>query len=215
MTTISDCVVCQRSHTSDGYRVCRGCEQKLVDTLTEVVERYHMLCATSWLVPQPTDEARRGRGYASRSPARDRALAMLDARTRTSRPHDPRSVLATLRTYTTIVRTQHHLEWRASATVDSEAQLLGTWWDWTCRQDWVGELARDLRVLRRQLRTETGEPPHKPVGHCMNTVDEGASTRECGAALFAPHGGSAIQCRHCGRVYDGLDLVKLELAQAS
>ena len=98
-------------------------------------------------------------------------------------------------------------------TVRSEALLLDGWMDWITKQDWVGELETELREVRDQLRSETGEPNPKPIGYCINTLDEGEHTRECQAPLFAPREGTALRCHHCGREYDGLDLVKLELAQ--
>jgi len=74
--------------------------------------------------------------------------------------------------------------------------------DWVTRQDGVVGFARVVRELVAQLRPLTGEPGAKRIGSCPNTVDEGESTRECGAPLFAPLRGDRIDCRSCGRHWD-------------
>lgn len=71
--------------------------------------------------------------------------------------------------------------------------------DWITRQDWVADLADDLRGLTRQLRAANGDGGSRPVGLCPNTIDEGVHTRACGANLFAPLRGDTIECQACGR----------------
>ncbi len=66
--------------------------------------------------------------------------------------------------------------------------------DWITRQDWVADVAEDLRDLDAQLRPVTGEPGGRRVGECPNTIDEGATTRPCRAPLFAPLRGDTIVC---------------------
>lgn len=215
---VTPCLCCAargvQRRASDGYLTCTRCCDRLRDTLTEIKTRYWQLCSITSLLPTVTDDGRKARGYASRSPARDQVIAMLDPRTTATEPGDPHSVLAILASWAELVREETHQSRPSEpATVESEAAVLDAWMDWITRQDWVVELDTELRQVRDQLRSETGEPNPKPVGHCINTLDEGETTRECRAPLFAPKEGTAIRCHHCGREYDGLDLVKLELAQ--
>lgn len=209
------CLLCRRKRrATQGYRTCIPCCDALRDTLTEITTRHTRLCSITALLPGSGDDGRKPGGYASQSPARDRVIAMLDPRTVAVEPGDPHSVLAILTSWANLLRDHtNQTPPTQPPTVRSEASVLDAWMDYLTRQDWIDECAHELTAVRDQLRSATGEPNPKPVGHCINTLDEGATTRECGAALFAPTSGTALQCQQCGRSYDGLDLVKLELAQ--
>lgn len=212
------CLTCadrgKQRHTAQGYLTCTPCADRIADTLTEIRQRHATLATPEALLPAITDDTRKT-GYASQSPARDRVIAMLDTRTTAMRPGDPHSVLGVLRSWAELLREDTNQTTPAEpTTVDSETKALQAWLDWITRQPWVADLADELRQLRDQLRSETGEPNPKPVGHCINTWhNPDGHLVECEAPLFAPRAGTAIRCHACHREYDGLDLVKLELAQ--
>lgn len=72
--------------------------------------------------------------------------------------------------------------------------------DWVTRQEWVVDVADEIRELAAQLRGV--EEPRRRVGRCPNTLDEGETTRECGTPLYAPLAGAradSIRCHACGR----------------
>ena len=216
--TDSWCLVCAQRGTqrraTAGYRTCTRCCERLRDMLSEITSRHLTLCTVAALLPTTGEEGRKASGFASTSPARDRVIAMLDSRTVALLPGDPHSVFGVVSAWASLVREETNQAPPADPpTVRSEAGVLDAWMDWITKQDWVPDLHTELREVRDQLRAETGEPNPKPIGHCINTLDDGETTRECQAPLFAPKEGTALRCHHCGREYDGLDLVKLELAQ--
>jgi hypothetical protein len=88
--------------------------------------------------------------------------------------------------------------------------------DWSTRQASVVELSDALRALAAQLRPVTGEPGRRHIGLCPVTVDEGETTRECGAKLYAPLRGDQIECGTCGEVWPREKWLRLgDLLEAS
>ncbi|GAA4685654.1 hypothetical protein GCM10023215_21120 [Pseudonocardia yuanmonensis] len=56
-----------------------------------------------------------------------------------------------------------------------------------------------MRTLLLALKPVTGDPAPAVISTCPNVVDEGETTRECGAKLRAPLRDDMIHCRACGR----------------
>jgi hypothetical protein len=86
--------------------------------------------------------------------------------------------------------------------------------DHVTRQDWVTDVHDELRALVRQLKPVTGEPNRRHIGTCPNVIDEGDTTRECGARLYAPLRagaicGDSIVCNHCGREWPRTEWLRL------
>jgi hypothetical protein len=193
----------------EGYRTCSSCLDGLRETLREIAERWDALDPA----PGVSGDGGRGApGFGSRSPASLTVIAVRDARSsreaytwrgadgRLHREHErpPLSVLAELYTLA------HHVAEARDESVPRADVLTLTGWldrqlDWVTRQDGVVAFARVLRELVAQLRPLTGEPGAKRIGVCPNVVDEGETTRECRAPLFAPLKGDEILCRACAR----------------
>jgi hypothetical protein len=69
----------------------------------------------------------------------------------------------------------------AAPTITGERNLLTRQLPWIARQDWVGDMYRDLRQLRDQLRRANGTAPDDPLpGRCPNMING----RECGGPLW-------------------------------
>lgn len=197
-----------------GYRSCSSCLDRLREQLREIGARW------TALDPRPGASGDGGRGapgFGSTPPANVTVLAVRDwrssreARTwrgadgRLHREHErpPLSVEGEL--YTLV----HHVQQARGLTAPPTAlrapdlvRWLDGQLDWVTRQDGVVGFARVVRELVAQLRPLTGEPGARRIGSCPNTVDEGESTRECGAPLFAPLRGDTISCRACGRHWE-------------
>jgi hypothetical protein len=196
-----------------GYRTCAGCADRLRDTLREIALRYRALD------PSPGgsgDTGGRGApGFATRSPASDHVIAMLDPRSRpdarTWRGSDkrlhheqerpPLSVWAVLYAIADHVNRARGITNNALACngVDELTRYIDSHLDWLTRQPDIAVHAELIERLAGQLRPVTGEPARRCVGRCPNTVDEQTTTRECRARLFAPLHGDTITCRACGR----------------
>lgn len=107
-------------------------------------------------------------------------------------------------------RPHTHLQWAGGQphpTPPPEPAIVRAWrWldnqlDWLTRQDWVDDVARDVRDLDAQLRPVTGDPGGRRIGECPNTIDEGETTRPCRTPLYAPLRGDTIMCSNpdCAR----------------
>lgn len=91
--------------------------------------------------------------------------------------------------------------------------------DWITRQDWVADLADDLRGLTRQLRAANGDGGDQPVGHCIELLDTG----ECRAPIYMPRGEKPrapdepitdlpeLKCPSCDSRYSGRRLILLRM----
>jgi len=195
-----------------GYATCAACLDKLREQLAEISERWQRLD------PAPSaagDGARGAPGFESRPPAQLTVIAVRDWRSsreaRTWRGADgrlhreperpPLSVVAELYTLARHVADARALR-PPRPDVREAARWLDGQLDWVTRQPGVVGFARVIRELVAQLRPLTGEPGAKRIGTCPNTLDEGETTRECAAPLFAPLRGDTIACRACGRVWE-------------
>jgi hypothetical protein len=103
-----------------------------------------------------------------------------------------------------------------AAWIDRQSDYVSRW------PDDGPELVRDVRALRNQLRSLTGDPNPRPAAWCirMVPVTDGPPTT-CGAPIFLPRGQTEIDHTqplrlHCGapdpHTYSGLDLLKLKLS---
>lgn len=187
-----------------GFKTCARCH-----------ERLH-----GWLSPLTTDDTgrpdsipglyvmlnpvpgvdgsggRRAPGFASRSPANDYIVAMRDRRSIKRDPGDPHSVPGLLAAWSAFLVDDRGLI-PPRHTVPDMAKFLDRNLDYISRQEWVEDLAEELRELHSQLRA-IGQQRRR-IGICPNTIDAGDTTRQCGAGLYAPLYGDQITCGVCGR----------------
>lgn len=125
-----------------------------------------------------------------------------------------RSVPRVLEAWVQLVAEEREVKPGAGTVAD-----LCTWLDrhldWLGRQEFVVDLADDLRRLHRQIKTASGAP-RRSIGSCPNTIDEGDHTRTCGASLSAPLYGDTIECWACDRAWTRTEWLRLgDLLEAS
>jgi hypothetical protein len=195
------CVTCSTPAKSrrapDGYRTCDSCADRIREALQEIPGQYTRFTAVEALLPQVGEDGRRGPGFGSRSPARDVIIALTDRRTTWTaddRLHNPVNVL-----HSWALMVREEVGERPSGDlvdIHADAALLVRRLDHITRQEWVGDLWREVRETVDQLRTLAGEPHPVPIGRCP-VIPEG-ETKECGTPLFAPVYGDTIRCRGCG-----------------
>lgn len=122
-----------------------------------------------------------------------------DGRAHTEQARATLSVPATLAGIAQGIADLRHLT-PPCAQVPDLVRWLDNQLDWLTRQDWVAEPAVELHRLVAQLRGV--EQPRRRIGECPNTLDEGDTTRQCKAPLFAPLRGDTIVCHACGRRWE-------------
>ncbi|HYH63360.1 MAG TPA: hypothetical protein VD866_01540 [Urbifossiella sp.] len=172
--------------------ICPDCRDHLVDDLTEVARRYPLLDARYGVDP----EARGGPGFGSRAPGRVDVWTARDERSLPYRLVEDyvesdtpiRSVARTLATWADLIVETRGEETAPPRTVFELTRWLVRRIEYIARWPDDGpELARDIRQLRNQLRSLTGEPNPKPAAYCIRFEPgpDGTPT-ECGAAIFGP-----------------------------
>jgi hypothetical protein len=86
-------------------------------------------------------------------------------------------------------------------TMARAVQLLTTWWEVLVAQPWVDDFYTEMAEIRQLLDMAHQVERPKPMGQCFT----------CEAALYSRPGCTDIRCGQCGRRYNGLDVVKLEV----
>jgi hypothetical protein len=74
-------------------------------------------------------------------------------------------------------------------------------WERLITCPWVDEFYQRMHEIRAQLDQAHNVERPKPMGECFT----------CNAALYSRPGCTDIRCHKCGRRYNGLDIVKLEV----
>lgn len=218
------CVLCAKRESRRGY-ACRGCLNDLVRILRELGEYLSLL--TLLTQPPRGQTGRLSPGYGSRSPAADDVLVALDPRSLPGdvdehgdaimrRPCDTarwvRSLWGSVRGVAEWIADERHEPSTLYAldyirrNLDWCAQQFATDDDGK-RHPWVDELADDLRELHRDARRLAHDQPQEPLGECLTVT--------CNGDVFEGGPAQPARCRECRRPYDGLDLIRLGVAQAA
>lgn len=230
------CVTCppprqQRAwRTADpGYKTCASCLDRIRDTLKDIARRYLLLN------PRPGASGEHGGrgapGFGSRSPASEHVIAMRDPRSsaiartwlgRDGRLHQeaerpPLSVHGVLDTIAWDIAEARNQDGPPERSdVPQLTRYIDGNLDWATRQHGITEVDRDLRSLHAQLKPVTGDPGRRHIGTCPVVIDEGEHTRDCGARLYAPLRGDAIECTACGETWPREKWLRLgDLLEAS
>lgn len=204
-----------------GYRTCSSCLDRQREMLTDIATRYRQLDPT----PGASGDGGRGApGFGSRAPASAHIIAMTDRRSsrvartwlgRDGRLHQeserpPLSVHGVLDTIAWDIAEQRGIDGPGErADVADLARWIDGHLDWVTRQLIVVDLDAALRELVAQLKPVTGDPARRHIGLCPNVVDEGDTTRECRARLYAPIRGDTIQCHTCQREWPRSEWLRL------
>ncbi|RSN65435.1 hypothetical protein DMH01_03400 [Amycolatopsis sp. WAC 04182] len=204
------CLVCKREATRYG---CDDCRNRLALLLREL-ELYTVDFLPLMVQPARGQTGRMSPGYGSRSPGRDDVLAALDPRSRptfgeasTFHPDDGDTWVRSLPSAPVTIA-----KWIAEERGELPPKSFGGALDyirkllWWCagREDFA-ELFDDVAELHRQARELSGDRPQKPLGECLTVA--------CDGRVRWGGPGKPARCGECKRTYDGLDLVRLGVAE--
>ena len=195
----------------DGLMVCPGHMRWLVDTLDDIVE-------TTCLLPmfrEPGSSVDDGRQVKSKrvdppAPIRLDIVGLADRRTVHRYDGDIYPVLAVLESWARLVREERDLARpTTSATILSEASLLGVHIYWIAEQPFVDEFASELRQIKSSLHSAIGDHAPRSVGPCPVVHPD---TGPCGGRLYQDrYGRLAVHCSKCGEEWGELELRRLGL----
>lgn len=206
---MSNCVACppERAKTAEPHKlVCFNCSNRVLRCLRELEDYLPTLS----LLKTVTGDPGRKTGFGSSSPANDSAIHHTDWRT-TPSALDGMGAVATVHEWATQVREDRGVECPTKLTVFAELEALRTHHAWIMNQPWVADYAQELREIHSAVRSVANDPIPRAVGRCI-TIRQGG---ECGADVYELPDASGVKCsdKACGRIYTGLDLDRLHVAQ--
>lgn len=206
---MTDCQVCPQGRVQQaeaGKQVCFHCSNRLLRLLRELEEYLPRLS----LLKTRGDGGRGRPGFGSSSPVNDAAIHHTDWRT-TPTALDGMGAVATVHEWAVNVREGRALVPPARLSVWGEIEALRVNHSWIVCQDWVGDYATELREIHAAVRAAANDPIPRAVGRCIAMRRD----RECGADVYELPDASGVKCsdKACARIYTGLDLDRLRVAQ--
>lgn len=203
---MSKCVCCVRVEAEAPKLVCFACSNRILRHLRELEDYLPRLS----LLKTVTGEEGRKVGFGSQSPANDTAIHHTDWRT-TPTALDGMGAVATIHEWATSVREDRGIQPPRRPAVWTETEALRANHSWIVCQPFVDSYAEELREIHSAVRAAANDPIPRSVGKCISIHTHG----ECGADVFELPDASGVKCsnRSCGRVYTGLDLDRLRMAQ--
>lgn len=179
------CALCHDRETRD-LHACPPC----ITSLTRICRDLDTYLAMLPLMTEPVRHAagRAAPGYTSTSPARD---DVIDA---------TRSIPAELRALA-----DHIADERGEHTGHPHLRYVADRLWWCAAHAWITDIAAQLRSLHRHARALACDRPQDPLGQCL--------TLDCHGSVYWL--GALARCVVCRRPYDGLDLVRLGVQEAS
>jgi hypothetical protein len=209
------CLLCLDRESGERY-ACWGCINDHLRILREL-ELYVSVLVTM-TTPRKGGGGRGAPGFSSTSPANDDVLSALDPRSRPghvdqdgdamySCPEDTRtwvrSIPGSLTSIATWIAEEKEQGLIYPRTITRDLGYIRQALAWCAEQQWIDELASDIRELHGQARSLAGDKPQPPLGQCLNITCEGN-------VYWVKTG---ARCSTCRRPYDGLDLIRLGAAR--
>ncbi|WP_027945967.1 hypothetical protein [Amycolatopsis taiwanensis] len=208
------CVACNRNESGIRFG-CQDCVNRTVRQLREIGAYWHLLPAM--VEPLCAGGGRGAPGYASRTPARDDVLVALDPR---AYPGGEPTTLHPDRETSWVRSIPLAIDGLSEALADERGHTgqPGAWGlgyvisavQWCSEQHWFDELVDDIAELHAQCRALAHDVPDS-LGACLEVL--------CGGFVFWRNAWrgqqrvSVARCAACSREYEGLDLVRLGVAQ--
>lgn len=217
---MTNCLVCDRDagHRYSCHRCVNAMRQHLRDLEDYVAVILSMRGAIS---PAPAGSL--GGSFGSKPPMSLTAAALLDVRSslagrveHDSPSFDPvgadehdhvRSLPAAIHGIAEWVRSERDESQPTSWNLVGELRYLATTLDWCAQQQWVNELADDLRDLHVTARSLAKDKPPGPMGHCLVATCDGTVYPATIRDTAGRHDGG--RCDSCGDAYTGTRLLRL------
>jgi hypothetical protein len=208
------CVACKTRESGIRFG-CPECVIRITKQLNEIGDYWCLLPAM--VAPLRSSGGRAAPGYASRTPARDDVLVALDPR---AFPGGEPTTLHPDREESWTRSIPLAINSLAEALADDRGHLgqrgaSGLWYvidsvQWAVEQHWFDELADDIAELHAQCRALAHDSPDS-LGACLEVACNGHVSWR--SAWRDQERVSVARCSACSREYEGLDLVRLGVAQ--
>lgn len=210
---MSQCVICPHNRAKQAEPdtvVCFACGNRILRWLRELEEYIPTLSLEKAVKP---DQSGTSTAFGSKSPANDAVILHTDPRSATSdrngNPADELGALQVVSSWAQVVVEERQIN--PPSTAYLSIPLLRANHQWVTRQPWVDEYADDLRAVHSAVRALAHDPIPRSVGQCIAVHPHG----ECRGQVYELDDSSGVQCSVCRRRYDGLDCVRLRVANDS
>ncbi len=216
------CLICHDTH-SVRYG-CDGCIDVMRRRLRDIETYAAML--PHLMQPLRGIAARRAPGYSSTPPVRIDALVALDPRSRpgasVDRDWDPEidddhampSILGALHSMARWIREEQELpEPSRAPTIAREIGYLLGAITWCARDQWITELFDEIHDLHGHFRRLVKDAPPRALSDCLEVGCIGSVfwTRDIPDDQQPGQTHDAAKCVDCGRIYSGVDLIRLKV----
>lgn len=196
-----------------GILICHGHYRWFTETLLDIQTTTALL--PYFLEPgstPETNETRHRRGIDPAAPIRLEVVALLDKRTHARTPDDLTPVLAVLTAWAQLIRENRNLRKPGKPdTITSTTDTIHRNLDWLATQEFITDLAHELRQIKTALHSAIGDHAPRPVGTCPVVHPD---TGECGGKLYQDrYGRMSVSCTQCGEVWGETELRRLGLMQ--
>ena len=216
--TVNACVLPHRDPKTPQPQtlICHGhyrwFEHTLLDIQTTTALLPYFLEPGS--APEDTNQTRHRRGIDPAAPVRLEVIALLDKRTQARTPDDLTPVLAVLTAWAQLIRDERQLDKPTKPdTITSTSDLIHRHLPWLATQDFISDLAHELRQIKTALHSAIGDHAPRPVGTCPVIHPD---TGECGGKLYQDrYGRMSVSCTTCGEVWGETELRRLGLMQTT
>lgn len=202
MTTL--CVSCGTTANQRRAEIgllCSACSNAVLRHLRQIVALAGALDAT----PVVSGQQIRSRAFGPSVPLRLDVIDATDPRSRPSPDEPDQGALGALCGWTRLVAYERDAQQPERVTVAGECAFLRAHHGWITEQPWANEYVAAIRHVRDDLRRLTGLQPDRPVGVCIVVGCEGS--------VFPRPEQDGVKCIRCHRLYSGLDLARLHVAQ--
>lgn len=207
---MTNCLVCPQTRpkqTEGSWLVCSGCSNRILRHLRELEEYLPHLS----LLPSKGGAGRGRPGFGSATPVNDAVIHHTDWRT-TPSALDGMGAVATVHEWANLLREGRGLQPPARTTFVGEVEALRVNHSWIIVQPWVDDYARELAEIHSAVRAVACDPVPRSVGKCtaITVYKQG----ECGADVYEMPDATGVKCSNasCGKVYDGVAMLRLQLA---
>lgn len=185
--------------------LCFPCSNRILRHLREL-EDY--LPTLSLVKTVKSADSRGAPGFGSRSPANDTAIHHTDWRSGWD-ALDGLGAVATIHSWANAVREDRAFQQPKHINLSTEISALRNNHAWIVCQPFVDEYARELREVYVAVRAAANDPVPQAMGKCINML----RTQVCGGTVYELSDFSGVKCSSCNRIYTGLDLDRLRVAQ--
>lgn len=195
--------------------LCKRCAGRLEGWLTDVLDDTARLDTRRVQAGGDNDKGKKQKISGSPALVRLDVVALIDPRTMRDdddNPNAPLNIPGVLCSWALLLTEEHDLD----SPVQYMAQavsLLRAWWDTLVTELWIDDFYNDMEQIRRLLNNAHMVERPSPIGYCLSVYEVNGKMESCDRPIYSKPNERVAKCGRCGRVYRGLDLARVKVAE--